>query len=260
MMRIYISVSIIIMFISFQAKGQTLNEIKELLASKNFVLLHSRLKNKPNHSEACTIFWDGVLRNITPLYQEFYVEFTICNLGNKSDSNIATITPYRINVLATDKEIIYYDIGVKNTFDSTRIINPLSSYRNDTVLLNLKNDFNRFYSNDLNEGDLFENSITYGSRCGAGASKVFYRNQLDSIVLQRDAAILTKWLTSANAEKQVYAVDGLYQLKKLGYAFTDEQKRFIQYIKNKKGNIRVCMGCNEFKASIYETIEIIQKR
>jgi len=69
------------------------------------------------------------------------------------------------------------------------------------------------------------------------------RQQIDQWVRNKNKNALLNWLKSTNTEKQIYAVDGLSQLKKLGVKIADEELLIMKFVTTKSGTIRVCSGC-----------------
>jgi hypothetical protein len=69
------------------------------------------------------------------------------------------------------------------------------------------------------------------------------RRQIDEWVADRNKSKLVEWLTSTNTEKQVYAVDGLLQLKKTGMKLSDDELKIMKFVIGKSGTIYTCSGC-----------------
>ena len=67
---------------------------------------------------------------------------------------------------------------------------------------------------------------------------------IDSLVAAKNKVELFKWIKSTNFEKQIYAVDGLFQLKEAGTIFTSEEIELINMVLKKKGTIYHCGGCS----------------
>lgn len=76
-------------------------------------------------------------------------------------------------------------------------------------------------------------------------------------VVENNKAHLLTWLSSANTEKQVYAADGLLQLKKTGTSLSVDEMRVIDFIINKKGTMFVCSGCSHWHEDITEVTKIL---
>ncbi|HEX8546817.1 MAG TPA: hypothetical protein VF691_07630, partial [Cytophagaceae bacterium] len=76
------------------------------------------------------------------------------------------------------------------------------------------------------------------------------RQQVGKWVADKNKRELLKWLKSANTEKQIYAVDGLYQLEKVGLKLSEEEKKILAFVVNKSGTMNVCFGCMHTKEEI----------
>ena len=59
----------------------------------------------------------------------------------------------------------------------------------------------------------------------------------------QDVTGVVSALKSANAEKQLYALKGYRILVNQGYTLTDEEKKIISIVEQKKGTVSTCSGC-----------------
>jgi len=154
---------------------------------------------------------------------------------------------YRLTVLLTDNEIIYYNISeAKRDMENGNFAAPNPSiykYKNDTAYTNLKTSFKKTYGANLNEKELFREDIVYGGACGIVGTPPKKKTEIDYIVKNRNRTDLFKWLQSTNTETQIYAINGYYQLKELGIKLTAQELRIIKIVMNKKGSILSCGGC-----------------
>lgn len=242
--------TITILVLTLHASGQSLKEIKQLLADKDFrtfktyIDTASKKYTTVNPNSNVRAIWE-LKRDLTETYQECVIDADE-SFPSEDEPNISTVQRYRINVLATTKEIIYYDFAEKESNGPSWddfTLNVTDSFRNDILIADLKRDFFKTYNDSINQQELFNNSNVYGSACSIVGQKPEMRVENDAIVVNKNIKMLTKWLKSTNAERQVYGIDGLYQLKKKGYKLTAEQLRLINIIKNKKGNLNICRGC-----------------
>ena len=249
--------SITVLLLTLQASGQSLKEIKQLLAAKDFIAFKtyidtaSKKYTRVNPNSKVRAIWE-LKRDLTATFQECVIDADE-SFPSEDEPNISTVRRYRINVLATSKEIIYYDFAEKESNSASWddfTLNITDSFRNDILLADLKKNFFNTYNNSINQQELFNNSNVYGSACSIVGQKPKMREENDVIVENKNIQLLTKWLKSTNTERQVYGIDGLYQLKKKGYKLTAEQLRLINIIKNKKGSLNICRGC------IYSTDKI----
>ena len=66
-------------------------------------------------------------------------------------------------------------------------------------------------------------------------------------------------LKSPTIEIQLYAIEGILRLQKLGVKFDDNDIALIELIANKKGTALFCSGCSTMSDLISETVERIKK-
>lgn len=90
----------------------------------------------------------------------------------------------------------------------------IGSYKDNIEFNKLNNSFNLIYKADLNEKELFNQDITYGYACGRGGIDPKEKTQIDVFFEHNDKDSLIKWLQSTNTEKQIYAIEGLFNLNK----------------------------------------------
>lgn len=120
----------------------------------------------------------------------------------------------------------------------------------------LKKTFRKIFESDLNESELFVTDYIYGNACGVGAMYSNERMQLNNFVDRKDKKSILKWLNSTNTEKQIYAVEGILKLKKIGIDLSKTELERIKYITHKKGTIRVCSGCMYSSKEISEVVKM----
>jgi hypothetical protein len=242
--------TITVLFLTLQVSGQSLQKIKQLLADKNFVAfkayidIASKKYSRVNPDSKVRAIWE-LERDLTATFQECVVDADE-SFPDEDEPNISTVERYRIKIIATSKEIIYYDFAKKESngvswFDFR--LNITDSFRNEILISELKKDFFENYNDSINQKELFNDSNVYGFACSIVGLKPKMREENDLIVKNKNIQQLTMWLKSTNTEKQVYGIDGLFQLKKKGYKLTEEQIRLIKIIKNKKGSLNICNGC-----------------
>jgi hypothetical protein len=234
------------------------------LAKKDFVAFITYLETTSKKYSSANA--DSNIRVISALKRDLTATFQECMIDacqsfpSADDSNTGTAQFYRINILATSNKIIYYDFGEKE-FHGSSLDNfslyIIDSFRNSILLADLKRDFFNTYRDSLNQQELFNNANVYGSACSVAPQKPEMRAENDVIVEIKNVELLTKWLQSTNTERQVYGIDGLYQLKKKGYILTAEQLRLINIIKNKKGYLNICRGCKYLSDKTSRIVNLI---
>jgi predicted metalloendopeptidase len=133
-------------------------------------------------------------------------------------------------------------------------------FENDKLCIQLDDDYAFSYQTKLNAKDLFLSNIVFGKRCNEGGEKPKYRKTLDSLILSTDTTALKTWLKSPCIEKQLYALDGLYNLKDEGFEFNESINSTIELIEKKKGIVNTCSGCMYFSDSIGDVLERVKTR
>ncbi len=83
----------------------------------------------------------------------------------------------------------------------------------------------------------------YGVACGYVAIAPIRRNIMMDYVAKRDVAALTSWLQSPIPDKQCYAVEGFFLLKKAGLTLTEEQLSMIREAQKRQALVTRCAGC-----------------
>jgi len=153
---------------------------------------------------------------------------------------------FRINLITTNTEIVYYDFAEKNSkspsWDDFEL-EVLDSARNQVHIDSLNTSYLAIYKTPLNWTQLFDYKNVYGFRCSIDGQEPDMRLELEMLLAKNDYKELNNWLVSPNAERQVYAIEGYYQLKRKGYKLTSDQKRIINAVKGKNGEVKVCRGC-----------------
>lgn len=180
-------------------------------------------------------FWEGI----------FYFERSVKDSVNPA---ISSIYGFRVNILATDSTIIYFDLGEKKYKKVDEHWEPyyenMDHFKNDSLFSVLKTAFKNTFRTELNFDELFKLSIVY-SNGGCGYSGVLREEkmQLDALVEDKDHTSLQLWLGSSNTETQLYAVEGFFRLEKSGEVLTPVEMEMIHAVLQKKGNVNTCNGC-----------------
>jgi hypothetical protein len=181
-------------------------------------------------------YWEGVL------YFERSAE-------NKANKGTYSVNSFRVNIIATDSTIIYFDLlEVKSKKVSNEWVPDYVSsdtYKNDNLFTDLNTAFKKTFRAELNFSELFNLTIVYSDGgCGYGGRLRKEKMQIDELVLNNDRLGLQKWLSSSNTETQLYAVDGFYHLQKNGALLTPVELEMINAVQQKKGTVQTCSGCS----------------
>jgi hypothetical protein len=211
-------------FIRFEKFADSLNK------SKGNIRSHWEYKR-----ELVQGYWEGVF------YFEKYVK-------DKFNPAISSVYGFRVNLIATDSVIIYFDLGEKKNQKVDKEWVPyyesMDHFKNDSLFSVLNNSFIKTFRADLNFSELFNLSIVYSDGgCGYVGTLSKEKMQLDTLVMKKDLVSLRKWLGSSNTETQLYAVDGFHRLKKEGVLLTPMDLEMINAVLQKKGTVQTCSGC-----------------
>ncbi|MBO9700998.1 MAG: hypothetical protein J7604_12365 [Sporocytophaga sp.] len=204
------------------------------------------------YTETLSIKKEGVrshwecLRDLTNEFKEGVFIFEI-SIPAKDNPAIRTVQTFKVKIIATHKQIVFYELSERKNkkvdYEWEAYDASIERYKNDDKFNSLRNAFKTLFKVDINENELFIINYVYGEHCGFAGINPQGRQQIDDLVARKDKHELLKWLKSTNTEKQIYAVDGLYQISRLGVKFTDDELKMIKFVKGKKGTINSCSGC-----------------
>jgi hypothetical protein len=243
----FISIFILVIC-TFTASAQSVSRIKQLLSARDLVGFESCIDSARHlKTKAETYIWvrSKLKRELCSPFQELIVEFNE-NVYEEPKIGVSYINHYRINVIIAYNQFAYYTLRkqiARGIEDENAEMETIDSFKNDSAIDSLEVVFLQTYGAKLDWKELFVNRNIYGKWCGVAGSPPAMRKELDTLLADKNQEVLTNWLKSPNVEKQVYAIDGFYQLKQNGYKQTGEQQKLIDVIKKKKGQINTCSGC-----------------
>lgn len=238
----------------FGQDHKEINDILKILITKDFVEFKKHADSLSKIHIGHRAEWKS-LRDLSDEFQEavFIFEEKVPEIN---DPSLLKTYSFRINIISSSSKIIYYNLSEQKYNKHNFFWVTIDSYKNDTSFEHLKLTFKNIFKSDLYEKDLFVIDFIYGSNCGLERENPKGRIQIDKWVKQKNKNALLKWLKSANTEKQVYAIDGLYQMKS---KLRDEEIKIVKFICSKKGKMYVCNGCVHSRQLIsYVTNKIIQ--
>ncbi len=244
MYRNYIAILVGLLWTS-NIFGQVQNDVKDVLAKKDFVSFMAFTDTLSKRENKITCHW-SIFRDLTTDFKEgvFYINKSVPDTKNPGVSSVYT---FRVRLLTTDKTIVYYDLSEKRNKKVKKEWVPyydsLDYYRNDSLFTLLRLSFFKSFDGELNEAELFIDDLVYGQACGIIGDDPNEKMIIDNLVKTKNKVELVKWIKSTNFEKQIYAVDGLYQLKENGTTYTIEELKLIKNVLDKKGTIFHCRGC-----------------
>lgn len=193
-------------------------------------------------------------RDIIDNYSQacYYIGLTIPDKENKF---ISTIYSFRVNFILQDKNIIYYNLGKITSFRDADFTFIKEEYKKRFEYDMLNSKFRNVFFIDLNLNELFLTDIVYGEGCGIGFEPPQERLIMSLLVTYKNINEMRRWLQSSNVEKQIYALYGFYELNKKGYKPFINDRKMIESILNKKGDLNFCYSCEY----IIERIEDVVK-
>jgi hypothetical protein len=173
----------------------------------------------------------------------FYIKRSI-----PMESRTRRIFTFRANIIAKNDTIIFLDFGEKKNkkVDNgwEEFYNSIKKFQNDSLMSKLDFLFKESYGGVLNVDELFGGSqIFYGEMCALSYQNPKERVSIKEWVKDNNKANLLIWLGSSNIEKQIYAIDGLYQLKQKGVELSNQETLYIKNVLGRNGQVKVCNGC-----------------
>ena len=243
--------------------SQDENNIVKACENFNYTKLKNNLelyKNKSN--EKIKFYWEIKLeREIIDEYQEQIILFWK-EVQNENNKYISAITTYKIRLLKKNNEILFYKISeTNNMFDTGENVKERFVFKNSTnKLQNFKDAYRETYKTELDFKQLFETKIVYGDKCRIVGMNTIFRTKLNKLVKEKDTETLIKWLKSPTTEIQLYAIDGILELKNKGREFDKKIDVLITIVENKKGSANICSGCNYWNRNITEIVTQIKNK
>jgi hypothetical protein len=119
--------------------------------------------------------------------------------------------------------------------------------------------YKKTYHTNLNFKELFVTDIIYGRQCGFAEQDPAYREKLNKLIATNNKKEISKWMKSATAELQLYAIEGIYALEKKGVQFDPSVLALLPIIEKKEGTVHTCAGCVSHNKPIQETVNEIRK-
>lgn len=252
LMKRQLTAILIGIFLTSPLLGQLENDLKKALSTKDFNIF------KNHYDKLFTKDRKVIpeLENLRDLTAEFKEGIFILEEWDpeKDNPKIINVYKFRINIIIKKDRIIYYELSErKHRYEDDRRIDfykQIDVFKDDLSFTDLKTSFYNLYQNDIYEEDLFVVNFVYGSSCGLAGSEPKGHRQIAEWVETKNKIEILKWLQSANTEKQVYAVDGLYKLEKQGIPLTEKEIEVINFIKSKSGKIYICSACSHYYSDI----------
>lgn len=212
--------------------------------------LIDRKKNIRSH-------WKSI-RDLTYNYKEgiFFFEKSVPIKHKPGNYSVYT---YRVRLITTKSEITFYELTKKKNKKVKGNWEPyyeiIDTFKDEVAYANLKKEFKTIFWKEIKEEELFTTDFVYGKNCGIAGMNPTGRINIDKLIDKKDKSGILEWLKSTITEKQIYAIDALYQLKKCGIELTEKELKMIEFISNKDGSIETCSGCTFYGREIKEVAE-----
>jgi len=245
-----------------KAFGQFQKDLKKALDTQNSILLKKYTDKILVHYKNTTASW-SCSREITSNYREEVINIKKI-VPDKNDAAIATIYSFRVNLILHGNTIIYYDFSEKknrkavhewSSYGETEWVEyfePIAKFKSTNGYLDFRKDFSALFQADIQETEIFTVGPVYGEHCYISGTDPTGRVQVNNFVRNKDKKSLLKWLQSGNTEKQVYAVDGLWQLGRMGIKLTAQELKMVSFVKNTKSCVSTCSGCLSINWSVHD--------
>jgi len=245
-MKKILSLIIIGILASSNLFGQINIDILSILERKNFYEFKKFADSLVNKDKIGRHRWT-FLRDLTSNFQEGIFIFENNIFGNTNYLQ-NKIDYFQVNIISSNERIVFYNLGLSKKEESNgkwkNYLQSIIIFKNNELYDSLANSFKMIFNSALDSNDLFLNEFMYGHSCGFGGHiKPFGREKLNEWVKQKNKTELLSWLTSANTEKQFYAIEGLLRLRKEDFILTEFEKKIIKFIIKKEGTIQTCNGC-----------------
>ena len=142
---------------------------------------------------------------------------------------------YKICFLSNGDKIVYTKVlsANKKKFEE----------QDTTAVKQFSKSYSSFFGTPVKMSSFFIDNIRYGRGCGFAGVDPPERKKLKKLIDTKDTKTLLLWLRDPNTEKQLYAVEGFFELEKKGYNISPTTQKVIDFIKVKKGQARTCDGC-----------------
>ncbi|WP_139959916.1 hypothetical protein [Flavicella sediminum] len=256
-MKKLITFLIILILGTSNVLAQVQNDVKKVLETKDFVQFEKLTTNLTNRQKNIRSYWKSI-RNLTYNYQEgvFFFEKSVPIKDKPGNSSVYT---YRVRLITTKTEITFYELTEKKYKKTQGNWEPyyeiIDIFKDEVAYENFRKEFKTIFSTEINEEELFTTDFVYGTSCGIAGMNPRGRININKLIDKKDKSGVLEWLKSTITEKQIYAIDALYQLKNYGIELTNEELKIVEFISNKDGNIETCSGCSFYDRVIKDVTE-----
>lgn len=248
---------IISVFWTSNVLAQVQNDVKKVLETKDFAQFEKLTTTLTDRKKNIRSHWKSI-RDLTYNFQEgiFFFEKSVPIKDKPGNSSVYT---YRVRIITTKTKIAFYELTEKKNKKVKDNWKPyykiIDTFKNEIDFLNFKKEFKTIFLTEINEEELFTTDFVYGTNCGIAGMNPRGRININKLIDKKDKSGVLEWLKSTITEKQIYAIDALYQLKNCGIELTDEELKMVEFVSNKDGSIETCSGCSFYGRGIKEVTE-----
>ncbi|MDH4473792.1 MAG: hypothetical protein QE487_14400 [Fluviicola sp.] len=155
------------------------------------------------------------------------------------------INAYRISIIQSNDSIVFAKVDtIASAFEFDKKVNhPVFEFKSKEKMKKVEDEFRQIYHTMLQWDELFNTSIEFGLRCGRTGWNTDEYSDVSELVMKSRINKLGKYLTSTCLEKQLYGIQGFFELKEKGYKIKPSHKALIEVILAKDGEVIFCSGC-----------------
>lgn len=255
---IYACLATLAFHLPITAKPTLLSTIERALLKNDVHILNQYADSLEKSDKRINCYW-RYFREVIPGFNEGIL-YIIKLTPRKGERHIVNELAYRVSIVTFDSAIAFYKLDeVVTNYEGNgeKTIKNKRTFMNDTAFVLLCNSFKSMFKEPLNMNELFIEDFKYGWQCGIAGVNPKPRLIMEEFVQNNNKDSLIQWLQSTSTEKQIYALEGLYELNKAGLQLTTEEKQMAMYVKAKKGTINYCIGCLHSDIKIFEVMRII---
>lgn len=236
-------------FCEFTNSRKLKKELKSLVKSNNNVIKYNWKTEKERE------VLDGFVTEIISLTEKSII----------SRNPITTkVNSFQFELLRVEDSINYIRIvkAPNNIIDTKEEENKeVLHFRASKNFKFFENEFEKFYSSEVNLESIFNTNTTYGTKgCGFIPIPTKERVKFNTIIEKKDSAQIIEWAKSGNVELQLYGIEGIYELTKRGVSFDSSIYYLIKQLESRKGFVSYCENCIYRKKEIRNIIPLINAK
>lgn len=197
--------------------------------------------------------YDYYNRTLTPSFNERVI-FLEDSYGFDSTRSSWRNNNYLISVIQRHDSIVFAQVDtIISVFDlekeETSV--PVFQLESNKLMKKVEEEFNQIYHTRLRRDELFNTSIWYGLRCGRTALVTNEYSKVIDYVENKQINKLRNYLTSTCLEKQLFGVQGFYELKtEDDFTIEPTDQTLIDFILSKSGQVIYCRGCGVLRMEV----------